>query len=475
MLSLLTDDQIRAMASPVGFGRRGLHRFKLDGVKEMGTEIGRGAYASVVELRFRGLKCVGKKLHRELYDSASYRAQQGMLQRFKAECDILSELKHPNIVQFLGVNFEQGSRLPMLVMEFVHTTLSACLDRHGKLPDEVSYSIVDDVATALCYLHGHDPPIMHRDLSANNVLLTADMRAKISDLGVARILDLSPPQRTQMSMCPGTPAYMPPEALDPKPTYNTKLDSFSYGVLMLHIFCGRWPLPSKPNRVSPDDPSKLIPQSEAQRREEYLETIGEDHPLRQLILECLSNHPGHRPNIEVVLDRIREILVRFPPSYENKLEVLEGLKKMSSTCNEFTAVFGGMNPSSVAETAHIGMKMSELTSENERIKSVLELNCEQLETAGARIQAQAQQLSAKEEELVWKNQEVTTTDRESNALRRELSVQNAALAATQEKLQQLQQHYETLVQLAAGPVQVNILYTACAVTHSHLDRVEPYG
>ena len=488
------------MVSLFGFGRRGLQRFKLAGVQEVGTEIGRGSYASVVELRFRGLKCVGKKLHRDLFDNATSKAQQGMLQRFEAECEILSELKHPNIVQFLGVDFEKNCRVPMLVMEFVHTTISACLERYGKLPDEVSYSVLDDVATALCYLHGHNPPVMHRDLSANNVLLTTDMRAKVSDLGVAKILDLSPAQMTQMTKCPGTPAYMPPEALDPDPTYDVKLDCFSYGVLMLHIFSGRWPLPCRPNHVSPEDPNQLVPLSEAERREEYLQGMGKEHPLKQLILECLSNNPGDRPDMEVVLERVREILVQFPPSFEDKLAVLSTdakekadlmreIRALSSRLEEYDTLLAGMEPDSIVETAHIGMEISELRKEKERISAILESNCEELGIAATRIQAQAQQIaaknqqiavkqqeiaakqreitakqqeiSAKDEEIRAKSQEIAAGDQELTTVRHKLYIQDAALVATQEKLQLLQQRYENAICMTVHNSMVSS-YLYCA-------------
>jgi len=96
--------------------RRGLQRFRLTGVRDVGREIGRGSYAAVVELQFRGLKCAGKKLHRTLYDNSFIREQEGMLQRFETECEILSELRHPRVVQFMGVHFEAGSILPVLVI-----------------------------------------------------------------------------------------------------------------------------------------------------------------------------------------------------------------------------------------------------------------------------------------------------------------------------------------------------------------------
>jgi len=94
-----------------------LRRFELDGVHDTGREVGQGSYAVVKELKFRGLKCVGKKIHDILFNSATPLEQAAMLDRFAGECELLSGLHHPCIVQFLGVCFEQGSPQPVLVME----------------------------------------------------------------------------------------------------------------------------------------------------------------------------------------------------------------------------------------------------------------------------------------------------------------------------------------------------------------------
>ena len=100
-------------------------------------------------------------------------------------------MQHPNIVQFLGVYFKENERVPMLVMEFLSMNLTSCIQKHGILPEEINYSVFYDVAQGLYCLHTQSPPIVHQDLSANNVLLTYNMDAKISDLGVARILNLT--------------------------------------------------------------------------------------------------------------------------------------------------------------------------------------------------------------------------------------------------------------------------------------------
>ena len=82
------------------------------------------------------------------------------------------------------------------------------------IPIHIKYSIIHDVSLGLCYLHNHDPPIVHRDLSPNNVLLTAHHVAKISDLGVAKVIKAD--SRKTMTKAPGTVDFMPPEALAKK-------------------------------------------------------------------------------------------------------------------------------------------------------------------------------------------------------------------------------------------------------------------
>ena len=307
--------------------RSSVLRFQLEGVEGPGVEIGRGSYAVVEEYDFQGLSSVGKSIHQELYDNASPRERETMLERFEGECEMLSRLHHPHIVQFLGVHFNDGSPLPVLLMEQLHSTLAACVDHYGKLPDECCYSVLRDVGVGLRYLHGHTPnPIIHRDLTANNVLLSPDLSAKISDLGVAKILNLNPARMTRMTKCPGTPSYMPPEALVERPIYSTKMDIFSYGNLMTHVFSGRWPIPAEIFRANPNNPHDMTPLTEVQRREAYLNDIGDAHPLMGLMRECLSNNPTLRPNIPEALQRVKEVVPQFPPSFENRAEVLQRIQ-----------------------------------------------------------------------------------------------------------------------------------------------------
>ena len=303
----------------------GFDPYKLTEVRVTDKELGHGSYATVLELRYMGLKCAGKKIHELLLrqGDASY-----TVRRFEEECRLLSQVRHPNIVQFLGVHFQQKMQAPILVMEFLPTNLTSCIEQVKFLPREISYSILHDVALGLCYLHSQTPPIIHRDLSSNNVLLASNMAAKISDLGVARILNLTPLQVSRMTQAPGTPAYMPPEVMIANPKYDTSVDEFSYGALMIHVFSGQWPEPQV-GPIHTELDGRLIPVTEAERREVFLQTIGKDHPLMDLIQKCISNHPKSRACASEIVERLAEMVAQFPALYSNRLEMLRQVEAVN--------------------------------------------------------------------------------------------------------------------------------------------------
>ena len=297
----------------------GLKEFELTAVQATNRELGHGSFATVIELDYQGLKCAGKKIHEVLkkQGNASY-----SVRRFEEECHLLSQVRHPNIVQFLGVFFQSGIQIPILVMEFLPTNLTYCIQRYGLLPKELNYSILYDVVLGLHYLHSRSPPIIHRDLSSNNILLTPNMTAKISDLGVARMLNLTPLQVSRMTGTPGTPAYMPPEVMVANPKYDASVDEFSYGILMIHILSGEWPEPQVgPNRTASGS-DNLIPVTEAERRERFLQIIGTDHPLMSLILKCIHNIPKRRAHSIEIVSCLSEMVSKNHLPFTNKLEML---------------------------------------------------------------------------------------------------------------------------------------------------------
>ena len=218
----------------------------------------------------------------------------------------------------MGVHFSQHSRLPMLVMEYLPLSLTQCLETHQELPLQIKYSILLDVAKGLNYLHCKRLPIVHRDLTANNILLTSNFIAKISDLGVSRMADTF--KQKQLTTAPGNTLVMPPEALRSNPSYDHKLDVFSYGCLILHIFTHQWPEPTDQYVPNPHQKGTFILVSEWDRRSKYTKHIPND-PLCPFTKQCLDNNPKNRPAMNDAIQCIDGALSKLPPS-KNKLEMM---------------------------------------------------------------------------------------------------------------------------------------------------------
>ena len=210
-----------------------LQRFLIPNVRPTGRQLGVGSYGSVEELEVSGVVCAGKKIHETLIEQGNFGAEN-IASKYVEECQLMSDMGHPHLVQFLGVCFLPDSTLPVLVMERLLTSLDDVLEHNPNIPLSLKRSILADVSKGLVYLHSRSPPVIHRDLSAKNVLLNSAMVAKISDLGNSRIVTFQPGQRARtMSGIPGTMVYMPPEAMETTSKYGPTLDSFSFGHLSL--------------------------------------------------------------------------------------------------------------------------------------------------------------------------------------------------------------------------------------------------
>ncbi len=273
-----------------------LERYVLSGVKETGRLLGAGGYGRVVEVEYypwyRGVKCAAKSVHEG-------ESRREVLLALYKECILLSQFDHPNIVRFVGIYYRpEANPLPILVMELVPNTLNSYLNdqQPGRLPDQTKYSILRDVARGLEYLHSRPDPVMHCDLITRNILLSEELHyAKICGFSTSKTLT----RFRSSSLIPLSGNYhMAPEACKPGPfNPGTKVDIFSYGVLILHVCSEFNPTPGVGTGPSPLDQRKF-----------YLDRMGPNHPLRSLVVECLSVDPSRRPTAVQVLHRVQEML-----------------------------------------------------------------------------------------------------------------------------------------------------------------------
>ena len=278
-----------------------------------GRVIGAGSYGAVCKAKCDQLPCAAKILHTVLFklrDPGSSR----VLQKFEQECQFLRNIRHPNIVQYLGYCRDPESGLPILLMELMDDSLTGFLERQSPsalLPYHVQVNLCHDIALGIAYLHSN--AIIHRDLSSNNILLIGEAsRAKITDFGMSKLIESSQPS-SQLTQCPGTGVYMPPEALRNPPTYSAKLDVFSFGVLTLQIITCKFPDPTLGKKLVEDaryPTGKIeVPIPEIQRRKSHLKLVDSTHPLLPLLRKCLNDNDVKRPyakDICRMLDDLKE-------------------------------------------------------------------------------------------------------------------------------------------------------------------------
>ena len=236
-------------------------------------KIGKGGWATVVEAQFRGIRVAAKRLHEKIVSDFN-------LQLFKREMTIAAELRHPNLVLFIGATII--NKEPVILMELLPTNLNEELK---KLTKEDIISISQDVTRGLIYLHQWNPkPILHRDISSKNILLermSSRWRAKLSDYGSANFQD------AVITVNPGSILYAAPEARVPK-QQSPKMDVYSFGVLLIEMCIS--------------DP----PQGLQHWRETSIKKI-EWPTMVSLIEMCIQHDIKNRPTMDDVLKKLQEI------------------------------------------------------------------------------------------------------------------------------------------------------------------------
>ncbi len=147
--------------------------------------LGQGSYGAVYKAKCDDLVCAAKLLHPTLFHrdpSHSQKEHRLPMKRFEKECEFMSTIRHPNVVQYLGTREDSETHLPLLLMELMDGSLTSFVDSHrpaAPIHYHVQVNISHDIALALSFLHSNN--IIHRDLSSNNVLMIGNVRAKVTD------------------------------------------------------------------------------------------------------------------------------------------------------------------------------------------------------------------------------------------------------------------------------------------------------
>ena len=270
-------------------------------------QIGKGENAAILEAKWEGLTVAIKDVN-NILDQTSGQELQKFREHLLSECKLSSRIRHPNVVRFLGVHSPSGTKVPCIIMERLHCNLNDLLIQYSVIPLEIKLRILHGIGLGLRYLHTRDPPIIHMDLTSNNVLLSDAMEVKITNFCAARLIPSSCHVRTSHSV-----DFMP--LFDSPSNEMTKeVDIFSFGCVMIHTFSHEWPTPL-PALVSSNDPDEqqsiVDSSSELDRRAQYLDEVPKavEEVVVPLITSCLENHPANRPTAEEVCDQLETLVV----------------------------------------------------------------------------------------------------------------------------------------------------------------------
>lgn len=216
-------------------------------IKVTETVLGKGAFGEVRVARWRNVDVAYKRLFVKEDDDRKIKLpveekennEENLIsvediakEDLTPEIEMLSKLRHPNLLLFIGITKEATSPHPSIITELMSYSLYDLLETHKielSLPDILDISL--DVCNGLEYLHKYEPPIIHRDISSKNILINGN-RAKIADLGQAKLFNVA--AASKQTGIPGAMAYSAPEVLTGK--YTTKIDIYSFGKSSVHFY-----------------------------------------------------------------------------------------------------------------------------------------------------------------------------------------------------------------------------------------------
>src|SRR5436190_962192 len=236
----------------------GEHMPSIIGRYQVQESIGYGAMGAVYKAfdplikRTLAIKTIRLDIPRQ---SPQYKS---FIERFYHEARISGTLSHPNIVTLFDI--AEAGGLPSLAMEFVEgETISSILERGLRFKPEKVIGLVSQVASAIDY--AHTKGVIHRDIKPSNLILFDTDRVKVTDFGIAKLVDA---EMTQSGTLLGTPSYMSPEqAMGDK--LDGRSDIFSLGVCAFEMLSGEQPFPGtnvtsilyKLVHVDPIEPANL--------------------------------------------------------------------------------------------------------------------------------------------------------------------------------------------------------------------------
>ncbi|KAM0055839.1 putative protein kinase RLK-Pelle-WAK-LRK10L-1 family [Helianthus debilis subsp. tardiflorus] len=315
-------------------------------------ELGDGGFGAVYYGKLRdGRNVAVKKLHEHPFNR---------VQQFRNEVEILTKLRHPNLVVLYGCTSRQSREL-LLVYEYVSNgTVADHL--HGELSNQnlltwpIRMNIAIETASALVYLHASE--IIHRDVKTSNILLDHNFCVKLADFGFSRLI---PNNVTHVSTAPqGTPGYVDPQYYEDY-QLTDKSDVYSFGVVLIELVSSMMAIDLNRaqdeisladlalNRIQSCEIDELIdPVLGSDTDPEIMNTIT---LVVELAFRCLQYDSDMRPTMNEVLDVLMDIQDVSRIDTYDSIKDLQALNMLPlSETNDAVVLLKDFQPSSVSVT-----------------------------------------------------------------------------------------------------------------------------
>lgn len=266
---------------------------------DLGEIAGQGSFGVTRKGVWRGVDCCIKMVAPPSSDDPR------SIEAFARELITMSLIRHPNVVSFYGAVIDPPERFWIVCEWIPNGCVSSWLHGVPGAPRRPKRTLLDrlqvalDIACGMEVLEQHDPPVVHRDLKPSNVMMDLNFRAKVGDMGLARILTHS----ALLSLTPetGSYLYMAPEVMRHE-LYATQADVWSWGCLVCELLSGKKPYEERyltpvqvalavaENSLRPDIPTECPPR------------------LMDVLSRALSPDPLDRPSFAVIVSVMKDVL-----------------------------------------------------------------------------------------------------------------------------------------------------------------------
>lgn len=239
-----------------------------------------GATSEIFDCLWRGTKIVIKKL--KLKDKIS-------VKDFLNEINIWNTVRHPNIVQFLGISIDENI-IYLLLQKINGPNLRDFINNRKIIRSNLKIKFMNQLVSIFNFLHNCNPPIIYRDLKAENILVEND-NIFLTDFGLSKFYPEN--ENFKMTGNTGTLRYMAPEVFNKK-DYNLKADIYSLGMILYFIFKGQLPF---------NEMSRKMVVNYMDNDKNMLVDLN-DNFIKKIVEKCIDKNINNRHDINTLTDSL---------------------------------------------------------------------------------------------------------------------------------------------------------------------------